>query len=508
MKKLALLNLGIALSVICIGPVRAQDSNAKPEKELPPIKYDPSPLPAGTPSFAPIVDKVAPSIVTISTSKVVHGNAAGGPPNLSQNLRRFFNIPIPDDEDQTPAPSRKKNKNDKGHNQPLGLGSGVIVSPDGYILTNNHVVEGADDIAVTMGDNTHQYPAKKIGADPESDIAVIKIEGKDLPAITFSDSTKIRAGDIVVAVGNPFGLTRSATMGIVSAVDRTSVSIITPGMESVIQTDAAINLGNSGGALVDYLGRLVGINSAIYSRTGGNEGIGFAIPSNMARSVMETLLKSGKVQRGFLGIEMQPLSEDLAQQLKVPADTTGVAVADVLKESPAAKAGVKVGDVVVSVDNKKVASTHELSFTIGSFNPGAKVELKLLRQGEEKTVAVNLGERTPNGGVDQAVPQEPSEDVPDVLDGVTVGDVDSTVRDELHLPEDTNGVIVKDLDPDSPSAAAGIQKGDVILEINRQPVSSAKQAVDLSEKLKKEKSILLRVKSPHGPTRFVNVSRK
>jgi S1-C subfamily serine protease len=229
MKKLALLNLGVALSVICIGPVRGQDSNAKPEKELPPIKYDPSPLPAGTPSFAPIVDKVAPSVVTISTSKVVHGNG-GGPPNLSQNLRRFFNIPLPDDEDQTPAPARKRNKNDKGHSQPLGLGSGVIVSPDGYILTNNHVVDGADDIVVTMGDNQHQFPAKKIGVDPESDIAVIKIDGKNLPAITFSDSAKIRAGDILIAVGNPFGLTRSATMGIVSAIDRTSVSIITNGM--------------------------------------------------------------------------------------------------------------------------------------------------------------------------------------------------------------------------------------------------------------------------------------
>jgi serine protease Do len=276
----------------------------------------------------------------------------------------------------------------------------------------------------------------------------------------------------------------------------------------VIQTDAAINLGNSGGALVDYEGRLVGINTAIYSRTGGNEGIGFAIPANLARSVMETLLKSGKVQRGFLGIEMQPLSEDLAQKLQVPAETAGVAVVDVLKESPAAKAGVKVGDVVVAVDNKKVASTHELSFTIGSFNPGSKVELKLLRQGEEKTVAVNLGERNPTGATDQAVPQEPTEDVPDVLDGVTVGDVDPTVREELHLPDDTNGVLVKDLDPDSPSAAAGIQKGDIILEIDRQPISSAKQAVDLSEKLKKEKSILLRVKSPHGPTRFVTVERK
>ncbi len=519
MKKLAFLELGTAFSILfatAAAPV-ASAEDPKPDKPMPAIKYDPSPLPPSTPSYAPIVEKVAPSVVTISTSKLVHGSNVspyGNNPLFNDpNFRRFFGIPDQDDEDQVPGPTpgKKRNnrssnndKNDKGHKQALGLGSGVIVSPDGYILTNNHVVDGADDISVTIGNSTHEYTATKIGTDPGTDVAVIKIEAKDLPAVTFSDSDKLRSGDIVIAVGNPFGLTQSATMGVVSAIGRGNMGIID--YENFIQTDASINMGNSGGALVDYEGRLVGINTAIFSRTGGNQGIGFAVPSNLAKMVMESLLKNGKVQRGFLGVGLQPLSDDLVEQFKLPSDS-GALISEVQPDSPAAKAGVKTGDVVVAVNDKKVENPRELQLSIGSIAPGSKVDLKLLRDGQTRTVAVNLAER-PSKGLTAAAAPEPTEDVPDVLDGVEVGDIDADKRKEMNLPESTKGVVITKIDPDSPSATAGLQKGDIVLEINREPVTSAKQAVDLSEKVKRDKKVLLRVQTARGATRWIVIERK
>ena len=379
----------------------------------------------------------------------------------------------------------------------------MIVSSDGYIITNNHVVDGADDISVTIGNSTHDYPAKKIGTDPGTDVAVIKIDAKDLPAVTFSDSDKLRPGDIVIAVGNPFGLTQSATMGVVSAVGRGNMGIID--YENFIQTDASINMGNSGGALVDYQGRLVGINTAIFSRSGGNQGIGFAVPANLARTVMESILKNGKVQRGFLGVGLQALNDDLVKAFKVPNDS-GALISEVQPDSPAAKAGIQNGDVIVAVDDKKVENPRELQLTIAGLAPGSKVDLKVFREGQPRTVAVNLSER-PGKGLLAPPSPEATEEVPDVLDGVTVADVDADIRKELNLPENTKGVVITQIDPDSPSAIAGLQKGDVVLEINRQPVANAKQAVDMSEKVKKEKSVLLRVQSK-GATRFVTVEKK
>ena len=260
------------------------------------------------------------------------------------------------------------------------------------------MVEGADEIEVTIGLAQHVYKAKKIGVDPSTDIAVIKIEGaagKEFPAVTIADSDKMRAGDIVIAVGNPFGLTQSATMGVVSATGRGGMGIID--YENFIQTDASINMGNSGGALVDFAGRLVGINTAIFSRSGGNQGIGFAVPSNLARGVMESLLKTGKVQRGFLGVGLQPLTDDLVKAFNLKSDE-GVLISEVQPKSPAEKAGVQTGDVVIEIDKKPVKSTRELQLSVGAMAPGAKVELKLLREGKEKTVTIDLGER-PNKNV-------------------------------------------------------------------------------------------------------------
>ncbi len=516
------------LPVLLATSAFAQDK-AKPEaapRPMPAIKYDPTALPANTPSYAPVVERVAPSVVTISTSKTVgkgapSGPAAGNPLFNDPTFRRFFGIPDGDDE-QGAAPVPPNNKRPRNRNtpsapnsdgsnngtakgskrQPLGLGSGVIVSPDGYILTNNHVVEGADDIDVTIGEAQHIYKATKIGVDPSTDIAVIKIEGKDLPAVTIADSDKLRSGDIVIAVGNPFGLTQSATMGVVSAVGRGGMGIID--YENFIQTDASINMGNSGGALVDFQGRLVGINTAIFSRSGGNQGIGFAVPSNLARNVMESLLKTGKVQRGFLGVGLQPLTDDLVKAFNLKNDE-GVLIAEVQPKSPAEKAGVQTGDVVVAVDKKPVKSSRELQLLIGAMAPGAKVELKLFREGQEKTVNIDLAER-PNKGLVAENSKEESSD-PDVLDGVTVADIDADNRKELNLPENAKGVVITQVDPDSPSAAAGLQKGDVVLEINREKITNSKQAVDMSEKLKKEKKVLLRVQSRNA-TRYVVIERK
>jgi serine protease Do len=503
----------------------------KPSEPLPALKYDPTPLPPTTPSYAPVVEKVAPSVVTISTfstGKQNRPNAlsqrGGNDPRDPRNnnplfndpmFRRFFGLPEGDDNNTPPSPQPRRRaprqgeeqqpQRGNGRKQPLGLGSGVIVSTEGYIITNNHVVKDADEIQVTIGSSSHEYKARVIGTDPGSDLAVIKIDSKNLPAVTFSDSDKLRAGDIVIAVGNPFGLTQSASMGVVSAVGRGGMGIVD--YENFIQTDAAINMGNSGGALVDYQGRLVGINTAIFSRSGGNQGIGFAIPANLARTVMESLLKTGKVTRGFLGVGLQPLSDDLVKAFNLKNDN-GALISEVQSKSPAEKGGVKSGDVVIAVNKKEIKSPRELQLLIGSLPPKSKVDLTVLREGKEMNLTVDLGDRPSKDLVAQNENTPESAD-PDVLDGVTVADLDPEARKELKVPETVKGVVISAIDDDSPSAIAGLKKGDVISEIDRNPVNSSKEAVELSEKLKKKEKVLLRFYSPTAQRySFVTVERK
>ena len=473
-----------------------------PPKE-PAIKVDPSPLPqvAGTlTTFAPVVEKVAPSVVTISTSKMVKPSKN---PYLNDPMfRRFFGVPD-GEEDQNQKEDAPGAKGGKKKKQMMGLGSGVVVSPEGHILTNNHVIDGADEIIVTLGNGKHEYKAKKIATDPSTDIAVLKIEpNAPLPAITFADSDKLRVGDIAIAVGSPFGLTQSVTMGIVSAIGRGGTGITD--YENFIQTDASINPGNSGGALVDSSGRLIGINTAIFSRSGGNQGIGFAVPANLAHTVMDSLIAKGKVSRGFLGIALQPLSEELAKAFKIDGDN-GALVASVSDKSPAEKAGVKAGDVVVEVSGKKVEGPRELQLMVAAMAPGTKVDLKLIRDGKEKVVKIELAERPNMKVAAGGQPEKPTE--PDVLDGVTVADIDAETRKKFSLPENMKGVVIAEIDADSASAEAGLKIGDVIDEINREPVTSAKQAVEMSEKVKKEKKVLLRV-STKGNSRYVVVEHK
>ena len=470
------------------------------DAKFPSIKVDATPLPAVTgriSSFAPLVEKVSPSVVTIATSKLQQKRL--GNPNMNDPMfRRFFGLPDPGTDEEDKAPKGR----DKKRLERAGLGSGVIVAEDGYILTNNHVIDGADEIIVTLGNEKHEYKAKKIGNDPATDIAILKIEATNLPAITFTDSDKTHVGDLCIAVGNPFGLTQSVTLGIVSALGRGGRGI--SDYENFIQTDASINPGNSGGALVDVEGRLIGINTAIFSMSGGNQGIGFAVPANLARSVMESLLKTGKVSRGFLGVALQPLSEELASQFKIKG-TNGALISEVTELSPAQKAGLKSGDGVVEVAGKKVEGPRELQLLVASLTPGAKVDVKAIRDGKDQNFTVELTERPSARGVAQQEPAKSPD--PDVLDGVTVADLDPEVRKRFAIPEESKGVVISEISPDSPSAEAGLKVGDVVHEANREPITSSKQAVELSEKLKKDKKVLLRV-STKGLSRYVVVERK
>lgn len=505
---------------------KSEAQKPEPPKNFPTLKIDDTPLPSGTPTYAPIVERVAPSVVTINTSTSKgqeENNALSGHPLFDDPMfRRFFGIP---EDNQPPQrnnprqsprpPQRPQSGQDGAQNgrtppqsrkreqvTPLGLGSGVIVSPDGYILTNNHVLEGADKIEVSVGKNGKSYPARKVGGDVRTDIAVLKIEAKDLPPITFSNSDQLRAGDIVIAVGNPFGLTRSATMGVVSAVGRNTQMSQLADLGNFIQTDAAINMGNSGGALVDYQGRLVGINTAIFSRTGGNQGIGFSVPSNMARSVMESLIKHGRVPRGFLGVGLQDLDESLQKEFNTEPGV-GALITEVQPGTPAQKAGLREYDVILSLNGKKVESVQDLRLTVAGMQPGTKVTLQISRERKPLEIAVQLGEKAEKKEVAQAA-VEPD---PDVLDGVTVADLDDANRQEFKVPSNVKGALVTAVEPDSIAASVGIRPGDVIQEVKRRPIASADEAVKLSEELKKDKQVLLRVYT-RGGSRLVMLESK
>src|SRR5256886_7817649 len=328
----------------------------------------------GITTFAPIVEKVASSVVTVFTTQTVSRGLTTFPFG-DDTLRQFFG---------GQSPQRQ------GKQTLQGLGSGVIVSPDGYILTASHVVAGADEIMVGLGNELRKFKAKKVGTDPGTDVALLKIEEKNLPAITFADSDKARAGDIVLAIGNPFGLRQTVTMGIISAVGRGGMGIVD--YENFIQTDAAINMGNSGGALVDLEGRLLGINTAIFTRTGGNQGIGFAIPANLAREVMQSLRDKGRVVRGYIGTSVQSLTPEIADAMKLKGQLNGALVGEVEPNAPAAKAGIKTGDVITAVDGKKVNDPRELRLMIGSMAPGTKAHLEVNREGQTKTFDVQLAE--------------------------------------------------------------------------------------------------------------------
>jgi serine protease Do len=437
-------------------------------------------------SFAPIVKKAAPSVVNISSTRIVRDQARQNPFLNDPRFRQFFGNRLPEQDDDQPRSHKAES-----------LGSGVIISPDGYILTANHVVEGADEIEVNVAGSKKEYTAKVIGTDPPTDVAVLKIEATDLPAITLADSDLLEVGDVVLAIGNPFGIGQTVTMGIVSALGRSGLAGFNQ-YQDFIQTDAAINPGNSGGALVDAEGRLVGINTAIISRSGGNQGVGFAVPINMARRVVEGLISGGRVERGYLGIFPQDITPGLAQQFDL-AGQNGALVGDVMPDTPAEKAGIKTGDVIVAFNGKDVSDAHGLQLAVSQSEPGTPATVKLIRNGVQKNFTVALAElpgQKGSGSEDQNDSDSDSGKT-DALDGVTVDNLDQDVRQQLRIPASVQGALVSGVDQDSNSAGAGLQKWDVVVEINRQPVADADAAINLCKQAKGAQ-ILLKIWRRNG----------
>jgi len=408
-------------------------------------------------SFAPVVDRALPAVVNVSASRVVRSNPQMSPFFMDPFFRQFFGD---DFSRRAPGPQTQR-----------GLGSGVIVRPDGYILTNNHVIDGATDIRVTLLDK-RDFKAKVIGADSRTDLAVLKIDATALPVLPFGDSSKVRVGDIVLAMGQPFGLGQTVTMGIISAKGRSNINEI-GNYQDFIQTDAAINQGNSGGALVDVRGDLIGINTAILTHGGGgNEGVGFAIPANMAHSVMEQMISHGKVDRGYMGVLPQDITPAMAESFRL-TDTRGVLMGGVTPGSPAAQAGIQVGDIILEINGERMESSSQLRNRISLLAPGSTVRVKLLRDGAQREVTVKLGEYPS----EQAQARGPASNrnyygQSSALDGVTVQDLDAGALRQLRLPQSTRGVVVTDIDPSCDAASAGLQPGDVILEVDHARISS------------------------------------
>ncbi len=388
-------------------------------------------------------------------------------------------------------------------------GSGVVIDPNGYIVTNNHVIDRASDIKVYLH-NKKEYPAKVIGADPKTDLAVIKIEATGLSFLKWGDYEKLQVGDIVLAVGSPFGLSQTVTMGIISALGRGNVGIAD--YEDFIQTDASINPGNSGGALVNMKGDLIGINTAIFSRTGGNEGIGFAVPVSIVKNISESLIKTGKVVRGWLGVGIQEITPDLAKAFKTK-EQRGALVSDVNEQGPALKAGVQRGDVIVEFDGKEIQSVSELRNRVAQTTVGANIRLKVIRDGQEKLLTINIGERPSDavlargGDPGSAAPSgvEPRKAPLNVLSDLRVKALDEESRTQYNIGAKTVGVVVAHVQAGSPAEQAGLQRGDVIQEINRQAISGPKDYDAATAKVKKEESTVLLV-SRQGNSIFIVIN--
>ena len=465
----------------------AVDNNARIHVDSTPINRDPQ---SGN-SYSPVIKKVAPSVVNIYSSRIVKQRYYN-PLMMDPFFRQFFG----GQDSEREVVSRDN-----------WLGSGIVVTPDGYILTANHVVEGADEIKVGLKNDTTTYSAKVIGMDPPTDVAILKIDAKNLPAVTLGDSDQLEVGDVVLAVGNPFGIGQTVTRGIISALGRSVADPSERAYQDFIQTDAAINQGNSGGALVDAEGRLIGINDAMISPSGTSAGIGLAVPVNMARNVMEGFLGGGKVARGYLGVDSQDIDSGLARGFGAP-NADGALVTMVAAGSPAAKGGLLSGDVVVAINDKAISGEESLRVVVSELRPGSKANVKVYRNGAPKLLVVTLGERS-DVALESAKPGDSHVQPPkaDALDGVEVQDLDSDLRRDLGAPASVAGALVTRVDRASNSFEAGLRRGDVILEINRQSVTNAEDAVRLCKAARTE-AIVVKVWHPQrggGKVHFISV---
>jgi serine protease Do/serine protease DegQ len=422
--------------------------DGKTSSVSPSIRVDSTPIDrsntAVVTSYADALDEIRESVVSVYSSKIVRPRAQGFPFD-DPFFRRFF------------SPGEQG-----GGRVQQGVGSGVVVTADGYILTNNHVVDGSDEIRVAMPDG-RELSATIVGADPRTDVAVVKVEADGLRFATLADSDALRIGDVVFAVGNPLGVGQTTTMGIVSATGRSNLRLIEQGYENFIQTDASINPGNSGGALVDAMGRVVGINTAILSTSRGNIGIGFAIPINLASNIMRSLIETGAVARGFLGVELQDLEADLAQAFGVK-DGRGAVILDIQPDSPAAKAGLEQGDVVVAINDRGIGNSSDLRLTVSQMLPGTSIRVGVLRDGESREIEVVLG-RLEDGTV--ATGRSSSNEL---IKGVRVAPVSDELRARFSLPEGARGLVVIAVEGGSRFESV-LPVGTVIEQINRTPVN-------------------------------------
>lgn len=431
------------------------------------------------PDFTTLVEQAAPAVVNISTKQKLpeRGIASGQMPDLEglpPMFREFFerNMPQPP---RTPRGDRQR--------EAQSLGSGFIVSADGYVLTNNHVIDGADEILVRLSDRS-EYSAKLVGTDPRTDVALLKIEGKNLPIVKLGDSNKLKVGEWVVAIGSPFGLDHSVTKGIVSAKGR---ALPNDTYVPFIQTDVAINPGNSGGPLFNMNGEVVGINSQIFTRSGGFMGLSFAIPIDVALDVSNQLKKDGKVSRGWLGVVIQEVNKDLAESfgLDKPA---GALVAQVMEDGPAAKGGLQVGDVILSMNGQPIVMSADLPHLVGGLKDGAKASLEVIREGKRKTLDVTVGILPEEDQSLSASAKAGAERSSNRL-GVAVTDLTAEQKKSLDLQ---GGVVIKEV-LNGPAALIGLQPGDVITHLNNQAIASANDFTQIAKELPKNRSVSMRV---------------
>ncbi len=440
--------------------------------------------------FADVAKAVTPAVVNITAAARVERSSRQGDSQApwQDRMEEFFGSPF--------GPNGPRGRRGPGEPHGGGMGSGIIVSGDGYILTNNHVVAGSQELTVTLPDK-RDFKATLIGTDPKTDLAVLKIDARDLPTVVWGDSSSLQVGEYVLAVGNPFGLNSTVTLGIVSALGRGRMGITQ--YEDFIQTDAAINPGNSGGALVNTSGQLVGINTAIFSQSGGSEGVGFAVPTSMAKPIYESLVKTGKVVRGYLGIGIQDVTKDLAQSFGLK-HTKGALVSDVKEDSPAERAGLKTGDVIVRYQHTAIEDATALQRHVTKTAVGASASLRVIREGHEHDLTVTIGEQS-----ETVTTARTEGDAGDhALAGLAVQDLDRATAKELGVKAGIKGVVITDIAPGSPGEQAGLTRGDIIREINKQPVHSVTDFERVAASLKKDQPALMLI-NRRGASLFVSV---